>query len=69
MDEDVAAEARLVMSGEAEQRNVAITVNHLTKRFGNFTAVNRVTFAVDQDQCFVLLGHNGAGKVRSNLVV
>lgn len=34
----------------------------LTKRFGNFTAVNQLTFAVDEEDVFGLIGPNGAGK-------
>src|SRR5262249_39115553 len=32
------------------------------KRFGDFTAVNGITFAVEQGEIFGLLGPNGAGK-------
>ena len=34
----------------------------LTKRFGNFTATDRVSFAVRRGEIFGLLGPNGAGK-------
>lgn len=40
----------------------AIIVDHLTKKFGNFTAVNGISFNVDQGEIFGLLGPNGAGK-------
>ncbi|WP_281322371.1 ABC transporter ATP-binding protein [Flavobacterium aestivum] len=40
----------------------AITVNNLVKRFGNFTAVDNVTFEVNQGEIFGFLGANGAGK-------
>ncbi len=40
----------------------AIEVNQLTKRFGNFTAVDHVTFQVGRGELFGLLGPNGAGK-------
>jgi ABC-2 type transport system ATP-binding protein len=39
-----------------------VTVSHLTKRFGNFTAVNDVSFSVQHGQIFAFLGPNGAGK-------
>jgi len=39
-----------------------ITVRHLTRRFGEFVAVNDVTFSVERGQIFGLLGANGAGK-------
>jgi ABC-2 type transport system ATP-binding protein len=40
----------------------AIEVNGLTKRFGDFVAVDHVSFAVPQGELFGLLGPNGAGK-------
>jgi ABC-2 type transport system ATP-binding protein len=39
-----------------------ITAENLTKTFGNFTAVNRLTFEVAQGEIFGFLGANGAGK-------
>jgi len=40
----------------------SIEVNNLTKKFGSFTAVNKVSFNVVQGQIFGFLGANGAGK-------
>jgi ABC-2 type transport system ATP-binding protein len=40
----------------------AIEVHDLVKRFGAFTAVDRVSFTVDAGEVFGLLGSNGAGK-------
>ncbi|HXQ30227.1 MAG TPA: ATP-binding cassette domain-containing protein [Gemmatimonadales bacterium] len=40
----------------------AVEVQHVTKRFGNFTAVDDVSFAVERGEVFGLLGPNGAGK-------
>ncbi len=40
----------------------AIEVENLTKRFGNFTAVDRINFEVKQGEIFGFLGANGAGK-------
>lgn len=39
-----------------------ISVKNLTKRFGSFTAVDHVTFEVNQGEIFGFLGANGAGK-------
>ncbi len=39
-----------------------ITAENLTRTFGNFTAVNGVTFAVAPGEIFAFLGPNGAGK-------
>lgn len=40
----------------------AIEVNNLTKKFGDFTAVDNVNFTVKQGEIFGFLGANGAGK-------
>jgi ABC-2 type transport system ATP-binding protein len=40
----------------------AIRVDHLSKKFANFTAVDDLTFSVAQGELFGLLGPNGAGK-------
>jgi ABC-2 type transport system ATP-binding protein len=42
--------------------SVAIEVDGLTKRFGDFTAVDNIHFSVNQGEVFGLLGPNGAGK-------
>ena len=39
-----------------------IAVSNLTKKFGNFTAVDHITFDVDEGEIFGFLGANGAGK-------
>ena len=39
-----------------------IVVNELTKKFGNFTAVDHICFKVRQGEIFGFLGANGAGK-------
>lgn len=40
----------------------AIITEHLTKRFGNFTAVDDISFEVNRGEIFGFLGANGAGK-------
>ncbi|MBI1803201.1 MAG: ABC transporter ATP-binding protein [Ignavibacteriae bacterium] len=42
--------------------DVAIEVKDLTKKFGNFTAVDHIDFTVKQGEVFGFLGANGAGK-------
>lgn len=42
--------------------NITISVQALTKKFGPFTAVNRITFDVAAGEVFGFLGANGAGK-------
>jgi len=39
-----------------------ITATELTKRFGDFTAVDKITFDVEKGEIFGFLGANGAGK-------
>jgi lipooligosaccharide transport system ATP-binding protein len=39
-----------------------IAAANLTKRFGDFTAVDGITFAIFPGECFGFLGPNGAGK-------
>ena len=48
---------RTVGNGE-----VAIEARDLTKRFGNFTAVDRVSFRIERGEIFGFLGSNGCGK-------
>lgn len=40
----------------------AIIIKELTKKFGEFTAVDSVSFSVETGELFGLLGPNGAGK-------
>jgi ABC-2 type transport system ATP-binding protein len=42
--------------------DVAVSCRDLTKRFGDFTATDNVSFAVRKGEIFGLLGPNGAGK-------
>ncbi|MBF0303675.1 MAG: ABC transporter ATP-binding protein [Desulfamplus sp.] len=41
---------------------VAVRVDNLTRRFGDFTAVNKISFEVPKGEIFGFLGPNGAGK-------
>ncbi len=59
-----AATAPVARAAAAEPAAAAevISVSHLTRRFGTFTAVDDVSFAVARGEIFGLLGANGAGK-------
>ena len=47
---------------ETPTNGEAIVVDHIAKKYGDFTAVDDVSFAVKQGEIFGLLGPNGAGK-------
>ncbi|MDP3791413.1 MAG: ABC transporter ATP-binding protein [Candidatus Omnitrophota bacterium] len=42
--------------------DIAVSVQNLEKKFGNFTAVNKINFEVKSGEIFGFLGPNGAGK-------
>jgi len=44
------------------QKEKVIIAKDLTKRFGNFIAVDKITFCVEKGEIFGFLGANGAGK-------
>lgn len=50
------------MNPATSNNNIAVKVENLEKKFGNFTAVNRINFEVKQGEIFGFLGPNGAGK-------
>ena len=39
-----------------------IVIRGLTKKFGDFTAVDNISFSVKEGEIFAFLGPNGAGK-------
>ncbi|SFB95288.1 ABC-2 type transport system ATP-binding protein [Bacillus sp. OV322] len=41
---------------------MALQINHVTKRFGEFTAVDSLDFTIPEKEMFGFLGANGAGK-------
>lgn len=45
-----------------ENKTIVIETHELTRRFGDFTAVNAITFKVAAGEIFGFLGANGAGK-------
>jgi ABC-2 type transport system ATP-binding protein len=44
------------------ENNIAVSVDKLEKKFGDFTAVNKIDFGVKRGEIFGFLGPNGAGK-------
>ena len=59
------AEVNLKANGESQNRDMtphAIDVEHIVKKYGDFTAVDDVSFSVSDGEIFGLLGPNGAGK-------
>jgi len=47
---------------EAQSGGPAIVAKGLTRRFGDFTAVNNVSFEIERGEIFGFLGSNGCGK-------
>lgn len=47
---------------QQDRREMVISVSGLIKKFGDFTAVEDISFAVCRGEIFGLLGSNGAGK-------
>jgi ABC-2 type transport system ATP-binding protein len=58
----VAASELSLRSEVAPDAPNAIEVDHIVKRYGDFTAVNDISFTVKEGEIFGLLGPNGAGK-------
>lgn len=50
------------MGNQQQPEEKAVVVDNLVKRFGDFVAVDHVTFSVDKGEIFCFLGPNGAGK-------
>lgn len=44
------------------EEHLPIQVEHVTKRYGTFAAVNEISFSVKRGSVFGLIGPNGAGK-------
>ncbi len=45
-----------------QNNDLILNAADLTKRFGDFTAVDSISFSVRKGECFGFLGPNGAGK-------
>ncbi len=55
-------EEELTISLEGSRNDVVIQAQNLTRKFGDFIAVNQISFSVKRGEIFGLLGANGAGK-------
>ena len=53
----------------AGDATIAIEAHELTLRFGDFTAVNKVSFAIGRGEIFGFLGSNGCGKTTTMKVL
>lgn len=51
------------------EANIAIEAEHVTVRFGDFTAVNDVSFRIPRGEIFGFLGSNGCGKTTTMKVL
>lgn len=52
-----------------DNHEIAIEAHELTLRFGDFTAVNKVSFAIGRGEIFGFLGSNGCGKTTTMKVL
>ena len=46
----------------SKEKQIAIKAENITKVFGDFTAVDHISFEVQKGEIFGFLGANGAGK-------
>ncbi|MGO2287192.1 ribosome-associated ATPase/putative transporter RbbA [Pseudomonas lundensis] len=53
----------------SDNSNIAIEAHDLTLKFGDFTAVNNVSFAIGRGEIFGFLGSNGCGKTTTMKVL
>lgn len=50
------------LPAEVEKISPAVAARHLTKRYGELTAVSNLSLEIEPGECFGFLGPNGAGK-------
>src|ERR1700677_126245 len=67
------AEAKVKANGNSAvisaEPSYAIQVQNIVKKYGDFTAVNDVSFNVEEGEIFGLLGPNGASKSTLNSIM
>ncbi|MBI4331538.1 MAG: ABC transporter ATP-binding protein [Chloroflexi bacterium] len=61
-EESFAPPPFLIANGAGDRAAPAVQVSDLTRKFGSFIAVDRVSFEVRRGEIFGFLGPNGAGK-------
>ena len=54
---------------ETIDKEKSISVRGLTKKFGDFTAVDHISFDVAKGEIFGFLGANGAGKTTAMMIL
>jgi ABC-2 type transport system ATP-binding protein len=60
--EEIHEQPQITTAPTMPEAQEAVTVDHLSRHFGNFIAVDRLSFQVRQGEIFGFLGPNGAGK-------
>ncbi len=63
------AEPLRIPPRDSQDDSIAIEAHDLTLRFGDFTAVNKVSFAIGRGEIFGFLGSNGCGKTTTMKVL
>ncbi|MHA6791645.1 ribosome-associated ATPase/putative transporter RbbA [Pseudomonas bijieensis] len=63
------AEPLVIPPRTANTTDIAIQAHNLTLRFGDFTAVDNVSFAIGRGEIFGFLGSNGCGKTTTMKVL
>ena len=53
---------QLIIPPRGEHSGIAIEAHNLTRRFGDFVAVDKVNFRIERGEIFGFLGSNGCGK-------